>query len=32
MVPLAVFFAPQIQMILIAGGLLAVLEIKFFLK
>lgn len=32
MVPLAVFFVPQIQMILLAGGLLAFLEIAFFLK
>lgn len=32
MVQLAVFFVPQIQMILLAGGLLALLEIQFFLK
>ncbi len=32
MVRLAVFFAPQIQMVLMAGGLLAILEITFFLK
>ena len=32
MVRLAVFFVPQIQMILLAGGLLALLEIQFFLQ